>query len=95
MLQLADNLSNALSVDMTSNRLQTRLTEQLNFLRRSSDQYDHGVEDEAIRLAVALRILFYDKPRSHSLLQQLGLDGTKMQSSLHNSQGGWMRLLAA
>lgn len=75
-------------------RLKTKLAEQLSFLATSSQHYDHGIENEAIRLAVTLRVLFYDKPRNRSLLQQLSLNNTKMLSSLKNGSGGWMNCLS-
>ncbi|MDD7923048.1 hypothetical protein [Actinomycetospora chibensis] len=49
------------------------LFESLEFLRVSADAYDEGHEAEAKRLAVTLRVLFFDKGTSHSLLRQLGL----------------------
>lgn len=39
-------------------RLRVKLAEQLNFLDRSATLYDRGHEDEALRMAVALRVLF-------------------------------------
>jgi hypothetical protein len=47
--------------------------EQLTFLRSSCDAYDAGVEPEAKRLAVTLRILLHDTRRSTSLLTHLGI----------------------
>src|SRR4029450_11005057 len=42
------------------------------FLRSSADAFDNGFEDEALRMAVALRVLLHDTESSHSLLSQLG-----------------------
>jgi hypothetical protein len=76
-----------------SNRLQNKLAEQLDFLNSSAHHFDQGKESEAIRMSAALRVLFYDKPSSHSLLQQCGLDETKMFSSLSSVQSGWKTCL--
>jgi hypothetical protein len=51
--------------------LEEKLEEQLAYLQRSANLYDQGNEDEAPRLAIALRILLHDTPRSRSLLGQL------------------------
>jgi hypothetical protein len=51
--------------------LQSHLKEQIHFLISSSKGYDNGDYGEAKRMAVSLRILLHDTPRSHSLLQQL------------------------
>jgi hypothetical protein len=52
--------------------LQAHLDEQLGFLERSATAFDQGFEDEAKRLAVALRVLLHETTQSHSLLGQLG-----------------------
>jgi hypothetical protein len=44
---------------------------QIAFLERSASWYDNGAEEEAIRLATAIRILVHDTNNSHSLLSQL------------------------
>jgi len=50
-----------------------RLREQLAFLEASGDAYDRGSRREALRLAVALRVLLHDTPKQTSLLSQLGV----------------------
>jgi hypothetical protein len=56
--------------------LDAQLARQLKFLARSSEAFDAGEEDEAIRLATILRVLLHDTTAqgrdSHSLLMQLG-----------------------
>lgn len=47
--------------------------EQLGFLESSAAAYDAGVESEAKRLAVNLRVLLHDTGRSTSLLSHLGV----------------------
>ena len=55
------------------------LNQQINFIRNSCERYDQGDYQEAIRVAVALRVLFHDttdkkgKPISISLLTHLGV----------------------
>lgn len=44
------------------------------FLTRSSEAFDAGAHEEALRIAVSLRVLFHDTNASHSLLSQLGLN---------------------
>jgi hypothetical protein len=44
----------------------------LDFLQRSCDAYDQGHEEEALRMAVSLRVVFHDTPSSTSLLTHLG-----------------------
>jgi hypothetical protein len=72
----------------SSARLQVKLSEQLDFLMRSAQLYDRGHEDEALRLATAMRILFHQTPKSKALMVQLGLDGSNMLSS-SRGLGGW------
>lgn len=51
--------------------LEAQLQDQLAFLERSCAAFDEGYTDEFKRLAVTLRVLLHDTPKSHSLLQQL------------------------
>jgi hypothetical protein len=44
----------------------------LSFLVNSAAAFDRGEMDEAIRMAVSIRVLFHDTGRSTSLLMQLG-----------------------
>lgn len=68
---------------MTSDdrRYRDKLQQQLAFLNRSCASFDQGVEDEALRIATALRALFHQTPRSHSLIGLLGMRSSKMLSS--------------
>lgn len=50
-----------------------QLIRQLNFLKKSALAYDQGDHEEAVRMAVSLRVLLHDTPKSHSLLSQIGL----------------------
>lgn len=49
---------------------------QIGFLTRSAAIYDDGDVDEAIRIAVTLRVLFHDTGASTSLLTHLGVKRT-------------------
>jgi hypothetical protein len=51
--------------------LSGHLARQLSFLSRSCQGYDAGFSDEAVRIAVVLRVLFHDTKRSKSLLRQM------------------------
>ncbi len=53
--------------------LVAHLAEQVSFLRSSATAYDAGHFGEAKRLAVVLRILLHDTPRSTALLHALGI----------------------
>jgi hypothetical protein len=63
---------------LQSQDLSQHLAEQISFLRASAAAFDDGVEAEAKRLAVQIRVLVYDaqgsrRNRSVSLLTQLGV----------------------
>lgn len=53
-----------------------QLTRQLGYLRRSCASYDAGDHDEAVRIALALRVLLHQTPQSTSLLSHLGIQDT-------------------
>jgi len=61
------------------------LRDQVVFLRVSGAAFDEGVEAEAKRLAVTIRVLVHDTGSSHSLLKQLGV---KDQLRFVNTQPG-------
>ncbi|OZF26034.1 hypothetical protein [Rhodococcus sp. 14-2483-1-2] len=54
-------------------RIGDQFRRQLKYLETSSQLFDHGDTDEAIRLAVTLRVLLHDTYKSHSLLTQMGV----------------------
>lgn len=62
-------------------RLTEKLEEQLQFIRRSCDEFDRGSENEALRIATSLRIIFHDSRMSVSLVTHLGLERGMMLSS--------------
>jgi len=69
-------------------RFNRKLGEQLRFIVRSSDTFDRGVEEEAMRIAVSLRVIFHDTRQSVSILNHLGLKNGKMLSSARG-HGDW------
>lgn len=64
--------------------LEQQLHQQISFLKRSAESFDNGFEDEAVRLAVSIRILVHETPNSHSLLVQLG----EMPTGFHDTSIG-------
>lgn len=74
-------------------RLTAKLREQLRFIQRSCKAFDQGAEDEAIRIATSLRIIFHNKGRNVSLVAHLGLGDKKVLSS-SRGYGDWRDYLA-
>lgn len=66
--------------EATNARFRAELRKQLGFLGRTAKLFDEGHEDEGVRLAAVMRVLFHDtfhpktgKPNSISLLTHLGM----------------------
>ncbi|MEX0985139.1 MAG: hypothetical protein WD096_08825 [Actinomycetota bacterium] len=57
----------------TQEELIAQLRNQVTFLRRSGRLFDDGAEDEALRLAVSIRVLVHDTSSSASVLELLGV----------------------
>lgn len=57
------------------------LSRQLGFLHRSAAAYDAGATDEAIRMAVTMRVLFHQTRSSTSLLTHLGASNVRLLST--------------
>jgi hypothetical protein len=68
--EILDTSQNAAS-EVGGVSLNDHLSRQIKYLRRSCDIYDAGNFDEAIRIAVTIRTLIHDTPKSVSLLHQL------------------------
>lgn len=66
---------------MSSPRFLRKLSEQLSSLKYSCAGYDNGMEHEAIRVAVTLRVLFHNTSHSKSLMAHLKMSSTMMLSS--------------
>jgi hypothetical protein len=62
-------------------RFVEKLNEQLRFIQRSCDAFDAGMEDEALRIATAMRVLLHQTQSSTSLITHLALGVPKMLSS--------------
>lgn len=56
---------------ITEEELMKNLKKQVQFLKASSQSFDEGFVDEAIRLAVTIRVLVHDTKSSLSLLSQI------------------------
>lgn len=61
---------------MTQQELQQHLKRQVTFLRNSATAYDQGSPEEAIRIAVVIRVLCHDTRSSTSLLTHMGQKGS-------------------
>jgi hypothetical protein len=51
----------------------SQLRRQLRFLRASVEQFERGEHDEAVRIALSMRVMFHNSKSSTSLLSHLGL----------------------
>jgi hypothetical protein len=58
-----------------------QLGRQLSFMERSCSAYDSGAVEDAVRIAVALRVIFHDTSKSISLLRHLGTPNPQMVST--------------
>lgn len=61
--------------------LRTQLMKQLGFIERSCASFDAGFNDEAIRVAVSIRILLHDTNSSTSLLKHLGAKDISLRTT--------------
>jgi hypothetical protein len=61
-------------------------------MQRSCEAFDKGAEDEAIRIATALRVIFHNTTRSVSLVAHLGFNANRMLSS-SRGYGNWQDYL--
>lgn len=68
-------------IPQTQEELMAQFEEQIGFLESSVGAYDNGNESEAKRMALAVRILAYDRGNSKSLLGQLGMKEQKFIST--------------
>jgi hypothetical protein len=53
-----------------------KLNQQIGFLERSNKAFDAGDLDEALRMALHVRVLVHQTNKSHALVNQLGLENT-------------------
>src|SRR3954465_14733121 len=64
-----------------SPELQVHIARQLGYLRRSARLFDEGDRDEAIRIAVTIRVLLHDTGVSTSLLSLAGSKSIRILTS--------------
>jgi hypothetical protein len=74
-------------------RLTEKFQEQLRFMERSCQAFDQGTEDEAVRLATSLRVIFHTTTKSTSLVTHLKFGAKKMLSS-SRGHGNWQDYLS-
>jgi hypothetical protein len=87
------SMVNRVVVMNDASRFKERLGSHIGFLERSSELYDSGQEDESLRLATSMRLIFHDTNSSTSALSHLQLKGTQMLSS-SRGHGNWQDYLA-
>ncbi len=82
-------------------RMREELRKQLRFLERSAKAYDDGDEEEAVRLATVMRVLFHDtfnqktgKPISTSLMTHLAIRDCTMLATPRTQLADWRDFLA-
>lgn len=51
----------------------------INFIINSCELFDKGVHDEAIRIALSFRVIFYDSGNMISLLKSMGVNKLKLK----------------
>jgi hypothetical protein len=68
-------------VSTPTERFVEKLREQLRFIQRSCIAFDAGMEDEALRIAIAMRVVFHHTQSSTSLIAHLNLEASRMLSS--------------
>lgn len=66
-----------MEIALTQKDLDANLIEQIAFLESSASAFDQGFSGEIKRLAVTVRVLVHDTPKSTSLLTLLGEKGIK------------------
>jgi len=72
---------------MTTAELVNQLRRHLRFIETSSEAFDSGLKDEALRIAVSLRVIFHDTNHSTSLLTHMGKkDSINLLSTIGNGQ---------
>jgi len=64
-------------------RFSAQLKRQLGFIGRSAQLFDNGFPDEAIRIAVSIRVLMHQTKNSTSLLTHMGVENIKVASTYH------------
>ena len=73
-----------MKIPQSKKELLGHMENQISFLKSSEQSYDKGFEEEAIRMAVTIRILMHDTPKSKSLLNQLGKKNILFYDTAHD-----------
>jgi len=73
-------------------RLGREVQRQLRFVQKSCLLFDQGDHDEALRIAIAARVLFHQTARSNALVHQLGAELVEMMSSVEPLPAGAIQL---
>lgn len=80
-------------VKPTRTRLINKLQEQIRFIQRSCHAFDQGAEEEALRIATSLRVIFHDTSTSTSIVSHVGLKSKRICSS-SRGYGNWQDYLS-
>ncbi|WP_336671792.1 hypothetical protein [Tsukamurella sp. USMM236] len=82
------------TTEAPQDRFRRLLTSHLEFLKRSCWLFDQGHEDEALRIATSLRVIFHDSQHATSLLTHLDMKNPTdlMLGTEHTRHGSdwWM-----
>ena len=70
-------------VQKSPDDLKNDLKNQIQFLKRSTEAFDKGFEEEAIRLATTMRVLLHNTQNSTSLLKLLDKENIKFYNTAH------------
>lgn len=70
---------------MTAISFKDHLARQLGFIERSCKLYDEGFQDEGIRIATSLRVIFYKTTSSISIISHLGNPSITIHSTCNGS----------
>ena len=96
---LLNDIEAGLRLDVGENRLITgyvkegknmvdfkkQMSTHISFIDNSCKRYDQGIHEEALHIAVSLRVIFHDTNKSISILKHLGI---KDSISLLSTMGG-------
>jgi hypothetical protein len=87
--------------EVTNARLHAELLKQIGFLGRTAKLFDEGYENEGVRLAAVMRVLFHDtfhsktgKPNSISLMTHLAMREGTMLATPPTQLADWRDFLA-
>lgn len=79
--------------EIEAERLIGKLKDHIQFIQRSCEDYDRGSENESLRIATSLRVIFHNTNASVSLISHLGFDLKEMLTSSRGHED-WKDYLA-